>query len=94
MDRGSFVLSDEEQEMLARVSEYHATCEDDNEMRSLSDGELGQLLDIVDRAVRTLAPRLDACEVCGDCLMPEPPRCEKHAHTEPGDDDWPEEETP
>lgn len=31
----------------------------------------------------------DVCEVCGVCLMPDPPpRCEEHVHTERGDPEW------
>lgn len=50
------------------------------------------------RAIRALEKRAkraeeklaqaDVCEVCGDCLLPDPPRCERHAHTERGDDEW------
>lgn len=32
--------------------------------------------------------KANICEVCKDVLAPQPPRCEKHVHTEPGDDDW------
>lgn len=30
----------------------------------------------------------DFCEVCCVGLMPQPARCENHAHTEPGDEEW------
>lgn len=33
-------------------------------------------------------PELNVCEVCKLCLVPQAPRCEKHAHTEPGDEEW------
>lgn len=31
---------------------------------------------------------MDVCEACGDCLEPQPPRCERHVHTESGDPEW------
>jgi hypothetical protein len=48
------------------------------------------LLAEVDALRAELALR-DVCEACGDGLMPEPQRCERHVHTEPGDPEWTEE---
>lgn len=41
-----------------------------------------------DQAVERERALWTSCAVCGDCLLVEHPRCERHAHTEPGEDDW------
>jgi hypothetical protein len=47
----------------------------------------GQLMNALGEMAEAFYTR-DSCEVCGDVLMPEPVRCERHVHTEPGDDEW------
>lgn len=51
------------------------------------EAELAEARATIAQAQREHEER-DVCEVCGDCLMPRPPRCERHAHTEPGDEEW------
>lgn len=53
--------------------------------------ELGMALIERDQRITELEAQLakvDVCEVCGDCLEPQPVRCEKHVHTERGDPEW------
>jgi hypothetical protein len=42
--------------------------------------------------LRARLARANVCEACGDVLVPERPRCERHVHTEPGDPEWTMEE--
>lgn len=38
--------------------------------------------------VARMVQEVDVCEVCGDCLEPQPVRCERHVNTERGDPEW------
>lgn len=37
---------------------------------------------------RLLAANTTVCEICGDVLEDQPPRCEAHAHTETSDEEY------
>jgi hypothetical protein len=65
---------------------------DDAELRIASLEGAAEALLKADARIRELeakAAASDSCEVCGDCLLPELARCERHTHTERGDYEWP-----
>lgn len=74
-------------ELEAQLADAKAACVKWNETVAEGMNALTEWQARAEAAEAQLA-KADVCEVCGDCLMPEPVRCEKHVHTERGDPEW------